>query len=830
MKALTLAFRLLRRDWRAGELRLLAVAIVIAVGSVTAVGFFTDRIERAMTRQAGEVLAADLAVEWSAPIPEAIAEEARAKDLRTARTIDFPSVVLANERTQLVQVKGISPEYPLRGSLRVADDIGGTETTAETIPAAGEAWVEARLLVLLGLGIGDELGLGELRLRISRVLTYEPDRAANLFRLAPRVMIAFQDVERSGLLGPASRVRYRLLAAGDAAQVEAFRRWSEKELPTGAKLDDVREARPEIRNALDRGGRFLRLTAVTATLLCIVAVALATRRFVERQADASALLRCLGASRRLVTLIFALRMLMLGLGASLVGTLLGLSAQPVLANLVGHWFSESLPTPSLLPMATGIATGILVLAGFALPSVVRLGAVPPLRVFRRHLGAAPVGYLFFIGAAVLALGVLLISQLGDDALAGRLIGGLGGAVALLLLVARYLVRVLAPLRQRTSGSWRYGLASLSRNPATTAMQLTGFGLGITALLLLAMVRVDLLAAWQRNLAPDTPNHFLINIQPDEVQELGRLLREEGLITSGPYPMMRGRLVGIGERKVTPEDYEDPRAQRLAEREFNLSWSVDMQPDNRILAGRWWDAEAARSSSEFSVEDGLAKTLGIELGDTLTFEIAGERVSAQVTSLRSVQWDSFNANFFVIGSPALMTDRPATYITAFHLPPDRLDVILEIVQRFPSVTPLDVTALMTQVRGIMDRGALAVEFVFGFTLLAGVVVLVAGIQTSRELRVQEAVVLRTLGLQRRRLLSAIAIEFSVLGALAGTIAAAAATATSYALATAVFELPWHFNGAMWLIAIIGGAIGVALAGIAATWRLTREPPIVVLREA
>jgi len=830
MKALALAFRLLRRDWRAGELRLLAVAIVIAVGSVTAVGFFTDRIERAMARQAGEVLAADLALEWSAPLPETIATAAGELGLATARVVDFPSVVLAADRTQLVQVKGVSPGYPLRGELRVSDAPGGLETIADDLPAAGEVWVEARLLVLLGLNVGDELALGELRLRIARVLTYEPDRAANLFRLAPRVMIAMEDVERSGLLGPASRVRHRLLLAGDAGQVEGFRRWSEDRLPDGARLDDVREARPEIRSALDRGGRFLRLTAVTAALLCMVAVALATRRFVERQADASALLRCLGASRRLVTATFALRMLLLGLGASLAGALLGFIAQPVLAALVAPWFSEALPAPSLRPLASGVVTGVLVLAGFSLPSVLRLGRVPPLRVFRRHLGPAPLGYGLLIGAAVIALGTLLMLQVGDDALALRLIGGLGGTLLVLLAAARLLVRLLGPLRHRARGSWRYGLASLSRNPATTALQLTGFGLGITALLLLAMVRVDLLSAWQRNLAADAPNHFLINIQPDEVKALSALLDDEGLTTSGPYPMVRGRLVLIDDRPVVPQNYEEPRAQRLAEREFNLSWSADMQPDNRILAGRWWDAQAAEADQAFSVEEGLAKTLGIDLGDTLVFEVAGERIEAEVTSLRSVQWDSFNANFFVVGTPALMQGKPATYITAFHLPPERVEVIRQIVERFPSVTPLDVTALMTQVRGIMDRGALAVEFVFGFTLLAGLVVLVAGIQTSRELRVQEAVVLRTLGLQRRKLLWAIAIEFSVLGALAGIVAAAAATATSYALATAVFELPWHFDLVMWLIAILGGAVGVALAGIAATWRLTREPPIVVLREA
>ena len=383
---------------------------------------------------------------------------------------------------------------------------------------------------------------------------------------------------------------------------------------------------------------------------------------------------------------------------------------------------------------------------------------------------------------------------------------------------------------RAAGSWRYGLASLSRNPATTTFQLTGFGLGITALLLLAMVRVDLLSAWQNELPPDAPNQFLINIQPEEVDGVRAVLLDHGIEPGGPYPMSRARLVAIDGRPVNAEDYDSPRAKRLAEREFNLSWSLAPQPDNRITAGSWWTEAEADSVAAFSVEEGIADTLGIELGEELAFEIAGERISAVVKSLRSVQWDSFNANFFVVGTPALLRDRPATYISSFHLPSGRTEVISDIVQSYPSVTPLDVTALIRQVRGIMDRGALAVQFVFAFTLLAGLVVLVAGIQASRELRVQEAAVLRTLGLRRRKLLEAIALEFGLLGALAGLIAAIAATAVSYTLASGVFDLPWHFSGAMWLTALGASTLGVAVAGIAATWRLTREPPVVVLREA
>lgn len=830
MKALRTAARFLRRDWRAGELRLLATAVVVAVASVTAVSFFTDRIERAMARQASEVLAADLVVRWNQPPPASIEESAISAGLSSARTLDFPSVVLAGETTQLVQVKGVSPSYPLRGKLRTSPAPGTPDVIAEQTPQPGEAWLESRLLTLLGIEVGGRLKLGDLDLLVSRILTYEPDRAANLFRLAPRIMINLADTQASGLLGPASRVRHRLLLSGSEQQVSDFQQRYSDALPDGAVLSDVRAARPQVRDALDQGGKFLRLTAVTTALLCLVAVALSTRRFVERQADTGALLRCLGASRHQINAVFTWRLLLLGVSASLVGSLIGLAAQPVLSALIGNWFTESLPMPSAWPFVTGLLTGVLVLAGFALPSVLRLGQVPPLRVFRRDLEAPPPAYWLSTGAAVVAVTTLLIWQVGDDTLSVRLIGGLALTVGILLATSHLLVQVLQKFRHRTSGSWRYGLASLSRNRTTTSIQLTGFGLGLTALLLLAMVRVDLLATWQGNLPADAPNHFLINIQPDEVAGVAELLKARDIPASGPYPMIRARLASINGNPVSPASYANPRAKNMAARDFNLSWSHEMQSDNRIAAGKWWSTETADQAKEFSLETGIARTLGIEMGDTLEFDIAGQSASAEVTSLREVHWDSFNANFFVIGSPALLRDTPATFITSFHLPPESHDVIRELIQGYPSVTPLDVSALIAQVRGIMDRGSLAVEFVFLFTLLAGLVVLVASIQASRELRIQEAAVLRTLGLKRRRLLESVALEFGLLGGLAGLIAAAAATLVSYSLATGVFGLPWRLDLSMWFIAVVGGAVGVAAAGMAATWRLTQAPPVVVLRDA
>jgi putative ABC transport system permease protein len=806
----------------------LAIALVIAVASVTSVGFFTDRIERAMARQASEVLAADLRIESNQPLPEQLLEEAQKRGLANAATLSFPSVILHRDRTQLVQVKAVSERYPLRGLMRVRESVTGADHATQRVPASGEAWLEERLLPLLGITLGDEIKVGKLSFKVSRIIDYEPDRSANLFQLAPRLLLPIGDIEETGLLGPASRVRHYLLVAGSPTLINDYRRWVETQNISGVEVEDIRSARPELRTALDQGGRFLRLAAATSILLCMVAVALSSRRFVERQSDSSALLRCLGATRRQVTRIFVLRLLCLGLIASLIGVLTGLAVQSLLINLIGHWFTQQIPAPTAWPLISGLITGILVLIGFSLPSIIRLGEVPPLRVFRRHLDAPPISYRLFLAAALLSLGILLIWQIGDDTMALRLIGGLLAGLVFLLLISRLLVYFLAPMRHLTAGTWRYGLASLSRNPATTTIQLTGFGLGFTALLLLAIVRVDLLSSWQMALPADSPNQFLINIQPGEVDEVRQLLAEGGVESKGLYPMIRGRLVGIDGDPVSRDDYDNPRAQRLATRDFNISHAIRPQVDNKIISGRWWSA-SEMGEPWFSVEQGLAQTLGIPLGAILEFEVAGKSIKGRVESLRSVEWDSFNVNFFVIGTPGLLAQEPATYITSFHLPTEKRMVLHRLIQRYPSITALDVSALMTQVRAIMDRGALAVESVFLFTLAAGLIVLYAGIQASHELKVQETAVLRTLGVKRRTLQLSTLLEFALLGGLAGLVSAALASAVSYSLANAVFNLPWAFNPSLWITALLGGASSVAIAGALASRPLLNTPPLVTMRK-
>ncbi|MGE5154273.1 MAG: ABC transporter permease [Bdellovibrio bacteriovorus] len=823
-----LTIRLLRRDWRSGELLLLTAALVLTVAAVTAVGFFTDRIEAAMARQGGELIAADLAVDGSSAAPQAYQGQAAALGLQTARTLEFPSVVMGTAGPQLVQVKAADADYPLRGRLRVRDGFEAPEWTVEGGPKPGEIWVESRLLRLLGAEIGDSVGLGEARLRISAILSFEPDRGGNLFQLAPRVLMNASDLPATGLVGEASRVRHRLLVAGEINGIDAFSDWLKPRLPANLELVDGRTARPEFESAVDRASRFLHLATLVTLLVAGSAVALASRRLVERQIDAVAVMRCLGAPRHLLTGIFVLRLVLFALGASLLGSLLGWLGQLALVAALAEWLGGDLPPPSLAPVAVGVATGMVALLGFALPPLIQIARVPPLRALRRDLGPPRASAALAVGSAALALALLVFWQAGDPGLAWKLLAGVAAALAALIVSVLILVRIAGSLASRSRGVWRLGLAALARRPTGAVLQIAGFGLGILALLLLAVVRVDLLRTWQETLPEGAPNHFLINIQPHEVAPMEGFLAEQGLEKAALYPMIRGRLTHIGDREVRPSDYENPRAERLAAREFNLSFADRPQADNRIVAGRWW--EPGTSEPQLSVEQGLAETLGIRLGDTLTFWISGHAVSAPVTSLREVQWDSFNVNFFVVGPPVLFAPEPATYITSFHLPAERESVVPALVRAFPSVTLLDVGAILKQVRQVVDRGVLAVEYVFLFTLAAGLLVMAAGIQASLAERRAEHAILRTLGTGRQALLGSLAVEFTAAGLLAGLLASIFAELTGWLLADQLFGLAFQFNPTLWLVGVLGSGLLIGLAGTLTTYPLLVRPPLHTLRRA
>ncbi len=828
MISLRLALRMLVRDWRAGELTVLGIALLLAVAALTSVGFLTDRVEQALKLQSHQLLGGDLLLTSDHPWPARFRQEAAARGLRQAESATFPSMVSQGGASVLAEVKAVSTGYPLRGALRTTSQLNAPDSEAERVPQAGEAWPDERLATTLGLAAETPLALGRITVRSGPILTLEPDRGMNVFALAPRLMINLADLPATGLILDGSRVGYRLHLAGDAASVAAYEAWARSQLGRGEKLESLDNARPEIRNVTERAQRFLRLAALLAVILAAVAVALAAERYLRRHLDGCAVMRCMGASGTRLLLVHGGEFMLFGLGATLAGCVAGYAVQAALQQLLAGLLVTTLPAPSLLPWLHGLLVGLTLIVGFALPPLLRLRRVPTLRVLRREWGGSEPASIGAYGLGALALSILMLWMAGETRLGLIVLAGFLASLGFFALMARGLLAALGRVRPAGRGyGWRHGLVNLRRRLAATLVQAVALGLGLTALLLLTVARGDLLDSWQARVPADAPNRFAINIQPDQRAAIAEFFKAQGLAAPDMEPMVRGRLVQVNEKAVGPESYADDRAQRLVDREFNLSWSARLPAGNAVSGGRW---HAASKTSEFSVEQGLAETLNLKLGDRLAYDIAGKRVEGVVTSLRKLDWDSMRVNFFVMSPPGVLEEFPASYITSFHLPAERAGVIPELVRRFPNLTVIDVAALVRQLHATIDQVARAVQLVFGFAVLAGLAVLYAALQASGEERRHEFAVLRALGASGRQLASAVLAELAALGALAGLLAGVASSLIGWALARLAFHLDYLPQPGLWLIGLLAGSALVVAAGWLGLAPMLRQSALPVLRAA
>ncbi|NLF55034.1 MAG: FtsX-like permease family protein [Thauera phenolivorans] len=828
MKSLRLAARMMLRDLRAGELHLLGLAILIAVASLTSVGFLADRVGRALDREANQLLGGDLLLRADRPWPAAFGEEAGRRGLRQTTTVLFTSMASTTEAAQLTGVKVVADDYPLRGTVRIAPGPNQPDEVAGRAPASGEVWLDERLFAELGVATGDRLGLGQLEFRVGAMLTFESDRGANFFSLLPRAMFNAADLSATGLLGPGSRATWRLHVTGSQEAVADFERWARARLERGQVVETIDNARPEVRASLDQAQRFLRLAALLAVILAAVAVGLSARRFMQRHLDGCAVMRCLGARQSQVLAIVVGEFLLFGLFAALLGSALGWAVQAGLAGGLRELLATELPAPSLLPLAHGVVVGMVLLAGFVLPQLLQLGRVSTVRVLRREFDAAePLsGGAWALGLAAL-LG--LIFWIAADLRLGLMVTlGFAGALGLFALAAWAALRLAGRFKGEGSlrgGGWRYGVAALGRRMGGSVMQVTALGLGMTALLLLTLVRADLLDNWSRMAPPDAPNRFVINIQPDQREGIVAQFAAEGLPVPKIQPMIRGRMDAIDGRRIDPDAYEDSRTKRLAEREFNLSYAAVLPEGNKVVAGRW---HGDASTPQFSVEKGLAETFGLKLGDVVRFEIAGQMVEAPITSVRELEWDSMRVNFFFIASEGVLEAYPASLITSFHLPAAVHDFTTRLVNAFPNLSVIDTAAVLAQVRSLTDRLIVVVQFVFVFAVLAGLVVLYAALQSTHDEREYELAMLRTLGARNRQVRQALLAEFLVLGGVAGVLAGLGASVLGWALATWVFRMAYVPSVLPLLVAVVLGAAGVVAGGWLGTRALLSRPPLASLR--
>ena len=828
---LSQSFRMTLRDWRSGEVRLLVVALAVAVAALSSVAFFVDRAQRALERDAAMFIGGDLALDSDRPIDPSIGTQAGELGLQLAQTVTFPSMAVSGlhpERNVLAALKAVSSAYPLRGTIKLRGAQG--EIAAAGGPEAGTAWVDPQLLDSLDLAAGQSIRLGESTFRVSGVIASEPDRGAQFMSFAPRVMIRLDELAATELVQPASRVMYHLLVAGGPQSVERFSSSLRPRLQRGQRLQSLQDGRPDLHAALERARQFLTLVALLAAMLAAVAVATAARRFSQRRIDSCAVLRCLGLRPRDLVGLFALQFAWVGCIGCVAGVLAGSALHLVIVRALTGLLPTQLPAASIVPALQAFACGWALLAGFALAPVMRLRGVPPLRVLRRDLAAwpdEPAALVYAIAAATFAGLLLWLSR--DLRLAAVTAGGFAGAGLAFAAGAWAWLGGLRALRRAAAGRVPAGaslaVAALVRRPSATIVQVVALSFGLTALLVMAMVRTDLLRQWRAQIPADAPNRFIINIQPDQVQAVAARLKEQGVADAQLFPMVRGRLVAINSNPVDPGRYRAERARGLIEREFNLSYAVEAPAYNRILQGRWF----GRDAPELSIERGIAETLGVHVGDQLSFDVAGEIVRATATSVRELSWDSMRVNFFIIMAPALLQNRPQTFITSIRVAPERADPTSRLVREFRNLTVIDTGIVLAQIRSVLDQVSRAVQFVFLFALAAGVLVLYAALSATQDERGHEAALARALGAARRQLWQAQLFELSALGAMAGLLAGLGASAIGWLLAHQVLHFeyrlaPWPFVGG-----IVLGAVSAVAGGSLALRRVIATPPWVVLRE-
>jgi len=825
------ALRMLARDWRAGELQVLAAALVVAVASISSVAFFADRVSRALVRDAHQLLGADLVLVSDHAWRRDMAEEIARRGLQRAEAVNFISMARAGEASVLAGVKAVTENYPLRGRLRTAPTPNAPDAPAPRGPERGTVWLEERLVSALNAPVGASLRLGAAEFKVAAVLTLEPERGANFFNIAPRLMMHAADVPATGLVQTGSRVWFYLYAAGEPPAVVAFETWARARLQRGERVDNLESGRPEVRASIERAQRFLGLTALLAAILAGVAIALGTRRYVERHLDGCAVMRVYGATQRQLLALYGAEFLLLGVAACAVGCAIGYGAQGAIAAALGDLLRAALPAPSLVPALQGFLVGVVLLLGFALPPLVQLKNVPAIRVIRREAGAPSSSALAVYAAGVAALSGLLIWQAGDAKLGLTVIGGFGAAVLVFAAVAWAALRLVSAagvvrLLGARSIALRYGLANLRRHAKGNAVQVASLALGLTAVLLLTFTRNDLVDAWRRSAPPDAPNRFLLGVQPDQVAPVNRFFAERGIAAPELSPMVRGRLVAVNGKPVSEADFGEERAKRLVEREFNLSYAERPPAHNQIVAGNWFKP----GKRELSVEEGIAKTLDWKLGDELTFTVGAERFSARVTSLRRLRWDSMKINFFVIAPPRLLTDFPASFVSAFRAEPPQEVALNDLVKRFPNLTLVDVGAAVKQAQGIVDQLINAVQFVFLFALGAGLLVLYSALVATEDERRREAAVMRVYGASRAQVSGSQRVEFLAMGVVAGILATLGAAAIGELLARRVFELDLPPSPELW---IAGPLAGVALLSLNA-WLSARKvlsaSPALTLRDS
>jgi putative ABC transport system permease protein len=816
------------RDWRSGEMLALGGALLTAVAAVSAVGSFSDRVESSLHRGAAEVIASDIKITARREIAKEIETRAKSVGLSTARTVVFPTVLFIEGQTLLASIKGVTPEYPLRGTLGLRGESDRAEMTrAAHGPDRGHAWVDKRLLTTLGLRLGDRLDIGEVSVNLEAVLEYEPDRGGQFFSFSPRILAHRADVEASGLLGPSSRATHALLAAGAVSQVAEFRRFLEAQLFDGIRIVDLESAQQQVGATVGASTEFIGLASLATLFIAGIAILVASRRYVDRRRRHAALLRCFGASGRTVLLIHIQTLVMMGVVWGFFGAALGFGIQELMTRLLGEVFSLGIGKAGVGAVLISLILGLVLLIGFSVPQLARLMRVAPMEVLRRiETPRRMISDVLWYSVPVLVLVLLAVQQSGQSQLVLYVLVGIISTLAAMMGVSFGLIRILRRSARGVGVSWRFGLGRLYRDPVSTTFQIAAIGLGLTVLVTLSLVRGQLFDSWESRVPPGSPNFFFANVQDYEQQGVAQFFRDRLGQSLDFIPMATGRLVTINGRVPTAKAYPDPRTTSRIEGNLNFSWSKEIPRDNTLVAGDWW--QPGTSEPVVSLAESWAEPLRVQMGDRIGVRVGSETIEARIANLRKVRWESFNPNFFVLFPPGVFKEAPHSFLSSSRIEEEQQDVLVELSRQFPTVNIIDIGAILRQVRHLMEIVGVALNLVFGFTLAAGAAVLFAVMQSSHDARVREAAMLKVLGCDRSRLTRALNTEFVVIGLVAGVIAAATATLTGWLLATRVLDLEYVPQLSVIIISILVSIVlvwGISRSGVRSA---LQAPPQATLR--
>lgn len=819
--------RRFRRDLRSSELAWLFVALILSVTALSSVSFLADRMQRAFAFDARQLLASDLLIVSDQPLPQLFIEQANKQSLQIAQTVVFPSMATVGSYSKLVSLKAVTPQYPLRGALKVRSN--GQSLLFTKGPKQGVVWVDPALLATLHAQEGDSISLGKKALLIDGVLERELDRGAGFMNFAPRVMMSMEDLSDTGLIGLGSRVTYRLLLAGSDQRIASYAQWAnqyiEKEGLKGVRIETLENAQPLMRKTLERADRFLSLIALLTAMVAGVAIALSANRYTQKQADVCAVLKCLGASSAMILKIQAKTLFALGLIAALVGSLLGYFGQQILTMLLGGLVLEQLPQVSLWPVAWSVLLAWCLLIGFAGPAMFSLVKISPIRLIRKEFGRIDVSTVMALtcGLGVAALLIFLAAR--EWKLAMWTFISFAVAIVVFAFIAWGALKILSKIKSR---KFALGFVILiqSRRASLAAVQITALGIAMMALLLVLLMRSDFLSSWQGNIPSDAPNRFMINVQEDQKQGLIQSLVNAGVAVPQFYPMVRARLIDINGKDVSPNDFPEENAKRLVDREFNLSYTDQLPPGNQISSGKWIEGDQA----QISMETGIAKTLKLKLGDQLTFEVAGEKITAPITSLRKLDWGSMRVNFFVIMPKSQLESLPQSWISSYYQAPKLEFLDFQLSQAYPNITIVDVSTSLQQIQEVLNKLSSVLGLLLAFAIAAAILVLMSAIAATQDERFRNAALLKALGADQNTLGRIANIELTMIGLLAGILAGMSSGLAAWTLGRYVMDIEFNAFGEALLMGVLLGVTACLASGYRFQKRIQKASAIECLREA